>query len=120
MSVLLYRLPITEFIRDEETYQGSYSCNKTTGIVLGNPANASIIQDLKKTIQNKKSVEGAPRNHADAMTADDLKKIIKNSEEMCPFVEDQEVPADVESLLKCASHFEMRALITTGFTLWTR
>jgi hypothetical protein len=112
--------PIIEFIRDEETYKGPYNCNKTTGIVVGNPANASIIQDLKRTIRNQKSVEGGARNHADAMTVDDMKKIIEDSEKLCPFVEGQNIPDDVESILRCASHFEMRALMTTGFTLWTR
>jgi hypothetical protein len=119
--VPIYRSPITKRVtRDEETYKGPYICNKTTGVVTGNPANASIIQDLKKTIHNKKSVEGVARNHADAMTADDMKKIIERSEESCPFIEGQAFPEDIESLLKCASHFELRALMTTGFTLWTR
>lgn len=89
-------------------------------MVRGCPARAHAIRSLLDAIKVKDRADGAARRHAQPMSVEDLKQVMEWSEEECPPRKLGRLAESAGEQLLVAKHGLMRALMSTGFTLWTR
>ena len=99
--------------------------DKVTGRVSGNPADAPQVQDLLYTIKNVANAGGNFRDHAEALTIADVRKLIQWSFEQCPkeYVDEavaNPLSTNLTSVQLLSKHLQMRAYISSAYTLWTR
>jgi hypothetical protein len=113
--------------RSGDDYAGEYHYNRATGVTTGCPARAAIIIRLLKMVKAKDGQKGAAatRHHAEAMRSQDLLKIMVWSASHFPvdYISTQgatESAGRLALLSEWLKHVEMRAFLSTGFTLWTR
>ena len=100
-----------------DRYTGDYRV-EDNGNISGNPANASCIKELRRSVVNRDKGQDTARNHAEAITFKDLGKIMAWSASACPGPCSSD--STLEQLLHSARHLMFRAYASTGFTLWSR
>lgn len=104
-----------------DQFRGDYHYNEVSDMITGNPARAANVQDMLDSIQKKDKASGDARNHAQAITIDGMKTFMEWSLKEVPMSAiDQSFDNDITSLVRCAWHFMIRAVATTGFVIWAR
>ncbi|KAJ7792481.1 hypothetical protein B0H14DRAFT_3563421 [Mycena olivaceomarginata] len=88
-------------------YTGQYSFDEETGKVLGNPA-------------PRAKGAAATRHHAEATTIEDIRAMMQWSGSECPNEKLENAPKTQEELELMIKHGQMRAFLSSGYTLWTR
>src|SRR6266550_8645754 len=105
-------------------FAGPYQFDEAMGTVTGCPARAPVVVKTLKAIKTKSRMKGASatRQHAEAMTMEELTYAMEWSEAQCP-VSLLGTPVDAKDTKRqyhIVRHSLLRALFSTGFTLWTR
>ncbi|KAF8060132.1 hypothetical protein FPV67DRAFT_1423798 [Lyophyllum atratum] len=114
---------------DGDKYAGDYKFDKETKQVLGCPARAPNVLEIKKAVKTRGKNDGATRKHAEAISIEDMKRLVQWSQRICSLEQLERRPDESAStranreetkLLLLFEHGFMNAFVSSAFTLWTR
>lgn len=126
LTFLLYILINRISNNSEGRYRGPWSVDEKTGECKGNPAEASGVQDLMRSLRRNKDISN--RKHAKAISIDNMKTAYANSLKVLghnfdrhrTLREHKNDPQMRTEWVNCIKAMFMLVFSIMAFTLWTR